>query len=70
MLPLEQEADMTDERYLTVPEAAERLRMNPEVVRRWLRTGRLAGVRLGGTKLGWRVPERRVEALLAGKRAS
>jgi excisionase family DNA binding protein len=40
---------------LTVPETAQRLRVTPETVRRMLRDGRLRGVRLGGTKSGWRV---------------
>jgi excisionase family DNA binding protein len=32
---------------LTVAQVAERLQVNPETVRRWLRTGRLRGVSLG-----------------------
>ncbi len=32
---------------LTVPEAARRLRRNPELVRRWLREGRLRGEQFG-----------------------
>ena len=40
---------------LTVPETARRLRVTEETVRRMLRDGRIRGVRLGGTKSGWRV---------------
>ncbi len=32
---------------LTVPEAARRLRRNPETVRRWIREGRLRSTKLG-----------------------
>jgi excisionase family DNA binding protein len=33
-----------DEQYWRVAEVAERLRVNPETVRRWLREGKLRGV--------------------------
>jgi excisionase family DNA binding protein len=52
------------DRVLTVPEVAERLRINEETVRRWLRTGKLQGVRLGGTRAGYRIAESEVERLL------
>jgi len=32
---------------LTVPEAARRLRKNPETVRRWIREGKLRSTRIG-----------------------
>ena len=32
---------------LTVPEAARRLRRNPETIRRWIRAGRLRASRIG-----------------------
>lgn len=32
---------------LTVPEAARRVRRNPETVRRWIRSGRLGSERVG-----------------------
>jgi excisionase family DNA binding protein len=56
--------DGSNSRLLTVPEVAQRLRVHPESVRRWLRQGRLRGGRLGGTKLGYRVPEREVERFI------
>ena len=38
--------------YLTVGEVAELLRVKPETVREWLRSGELRGLNLGGR---WRV---------------
>ena len=66
---------MEDERLLTVKEVAERLRANPQTVRRWLREGRLKGVMPGGEKLGYRIPASEVARLLgdggsAGKAAA
>ena len=55
---------MASEHQLTVPEMAERLRIFEETVRRWLRSGKLRGVRLGGTKAGYRIPESEVTRLL------
>ncbi len=48
---------MTEDRLLTVPEVAERMRSSEETVRRWLRSGRLRGFQPGGTRLGWRITE-------------
>jgi excisionase family DNA binding protein len=56
---------MPEQRLLTVREVAERLRSSPETVRRWLRQGKLRGFRPGGTKLGYRVPERELQRFLA-----
>jgi excisionase family DNA binding protein len=61
---------MDNERFLTVPEVAERLRMNPETIRVWLRDGRLSGVRPGGKRAGWRIPESEVRRVLSGGRAA
>ena len=55
---------MDDEPMLTVAEVAERLRVHPETVRIWLRQGKLKGVRLGGTKAGYRIPASEVNRLL------
>ena len=57
---------MTDERLLTVREVAEHLQATEESVRRWLREGRLRGVRPGGTRLGWRVPESALRRFVGG----
>ena len=55
---------------LTVAEVAGRLRTHPETVRRWMRDGKLRGIRLGGPKLGWRVAEAELERFLAASGAS
>lgn len=54
---------VTAERLLTVTEVAERLRVNPETVRRWLRAKRLRGVLMGGKRSGYRIPESEVARL-------
>lgn len=46
--------------FFTVTEAAEIKNVNPETVRRWLRTGKLQGERLGGTKSGWCIPRAQI----------
>lgn len=61
---------MSDERILTVDEVARMLRVDDETVRRMLRDGRLAGVRLGGRRLGWRVYESAVWDMLRGATAA
>jgi excisionase family DNA binding protein len=48
---------VASERLLTVADVAERLAVNPETVRRWLRAGRLKGFSLGSDKAGWRIRE-------------
>lgn len=55
---------MADEQYLNVEEAAERLRASPYTIRKWLRSGRMKGVQIGGRKLGWRIPVEEVTRLL------
>jgi excisionase family DNA binding protein len=57
---------MADDRLLTVQEVAERLRLKPETVRRWLRSGRLRGISLGSDHAGWRVRESEVQKFLGG----
>src|SRR5262245_431184 len=51
------------EQLLTVPEVAERLRITPETVRRWLRAGKVHGVLVGGDKMGYRIAETEVARL-------
>jgi excisionase family DNA binding protein len=45
---------------LTVPEVAERLRVHPDTLRRWLRSGRIRGVMMGGRSGGYRIKESEV----------
>ena len=51
---------------LRVEEVAAAIGTTPDTIRRWLRAGKLRGVRPGGTKLGWRIPASEVERLLSG----
>ncbi len=50
-------ADQEEERWLTVADVAERLRVSQETVRRWIRDGRLPVLDLGGPKVGYRIKE-------------
>lgn len=52
------------EELLTVEEVAQRLRLTPETVRRWLRSKRLTGTRIGGDRAGWRIPGREVDRII------
>ena len=54
---------MADERWMTVPEVADVLRVHPETIREWLRSGRLEGVRIG-RRSGWRISETQLNAFL------
>jgi excisionase family DNA binding protein len=46
--------------YLTAAEIAEKLRVNPETVKVWLRTGKLKGFVLSD-RAGWRVAQSEVD---------
>lgn len=61
---LERYAAPVNEQLLTVQDVAFRLRITPETVRRWLRTGKLRGALLGGDKMGYRIAEGEVIRLL------
>ncbi len=53
------------ERYLTVPEIAEQLRVTEDTVRRWLRERRLRGFMPGGPRGGYRVRESELERFIS-----
>ena len=57
---------MDEERLMTVREVADRLRVNPYTVRRWLRDGALKGRLLGGRRAGYRIAESDLRQFLAG----
>ncbi len=57
---------MSDE-LLTVAQVAERLKVNRETVRRWLRAGQLRGTLLGD-RAGWRIPASEVERFIDPER--
>lgn len=51
----------------SVRRVAEMLEVTPETVRRWLRAGRIPGVKLTpGPRSGWRLTRADVEALTGG----
>lgn len=52
---------------LTVKQVAERLQIGQVTVLRWLRSGKLTGVKPGGSRIGWRVPVAEVERLERGQ---
>lgn len=58
---------MEQERVLTVNQVAERLQVNVQTVRRWLRDGDIVGTPIGG-RTGWRIPESEVHAFLERRR--
>lgn len=58
-----------DERVLTVNQVAERLQVDAQTVRRWLRNGDLVGIPFGG-RTGWRVTESELQAFLDRRRMS
>jgi excisionase family DNA binding protein len=59
---------MEDE-LLTVADVARRLKVHPETVRRWLRTGTLRGVKISD-QTGYRIRASEVERLLLGAQQS
>ncbi|MCI3953204.1 MAG: Helix-turn-helix domain [Burkholderiales bacterium] len=61
------ETDAETDKLLTVIEVAERLRLHPETIRRWLRAGHLSGVWLGSDSAGWRVREADLAAFLSSR---
>jgi len=54
----------TLDRYVTVEEVARQLRVHPQSVRRWLRSGVLVGASVGNA---WRIRPEAVESFLAGR---
>ncbi len=55
------------EQLLTVDQVAERLQVNEQTVRRWLRDGEITGIAFGG-RTGWRIREEDVQAFLDRRR--
>jgi excisionase family DNA binding protein len=51
---------------LTIEQAAAYLQMNPQVVRRWLRKGKLPGFKMGQE---WRIDEKDLAALIEDAKA-
>ena len=59
---------LVEERYYTVPEIANRLRVHQDTVRAWLQAGDLKGIRLAGRRAGWRISERDLREFLEKRR--
>ena len=57
----------TDMELLTVAKVAERLKVQPLTVRRWLKSGDLAGIQLGD-RAGWRISEDDLDRFLDERR--
>lgn len=57
---------MVEDRWYTVSDIAESLRVHEQTVRRWLRSGELAGYNFGG-KTGYRIREEDLERFLETK---
>ena len=55
---------MVNEEWLTVQEAADRLKVHPETIRVWLRDGRLKGAQPINKRVGWRIPISEILRLL------
>ena len=55
--------DQDVSRVLTVEEAAARMRVNAETVRRWIRRGKLRGLR-ASDQGHWRIPDSEPQRLL------
>lgn len=60
---------MAEERWLEVKDVVARLDVHPNTVRRWLKTGQLAGRNFGG-RTGYRIRESDLEAFLTTPRPS
>ena len=56
---------MVGEEFLTVSEVAEKLKISPYTVRRWLRDGKLKGKLMGGDRGGYRIPASEVVRFMA-----
>ena len=52
--------------FLTVAEAAARLKVHEETIRRWLKAGRLRGT-LISRRAGWRIPAEDIRRVLTGE---
>lgn len=60
---------LVEEQVLTVAEVAERLRVQPAAVRRWIREGRLEAFMPGGEKTGYRILASELRRFIEERRA-
>lgn len=52
-----------ERKLYTVKEVADELRVHEETVRRWIRDGKMAAVRMGGSRGGFRIKSEEVERI-------
>ena len=60
-------ADATRDSWLTVEQVAELLQVAQETVRRWIRSGELPVLDLGGPKTGYRIRRSELEVFIAAR---
>ena len=58
---------METDALLTVKEVAERLRLNPRTILRWIKAGKLHAIGFGSDRAGYRIRASEVELLLRGE---
>jgi excisionase family DNA binding protein len=58
---------MANEEWLTVQEAADRLKVHAETIRVWLRDGRLKGTQPMNRRVGWRIQASEIDRVLRGE---
>jgi excisionase family DNA binding protein len=59
-------AGVSDEELLTVDDVARQLKLHPETVRRWIRSGKLRAISLGSDRAGLRIRASEIQRLLGG----
>jgi excisionase family DNA binding protein len=57
------ERHQAEREYMTVEEAAARIEVHPQTIRRWLRAGQMLGTLISRTA-GYRIPRDEVERVL------
>jgi excisionase family DNA binding protein len=55
-----------EERLLKVEDVTNKLGLNRETIRRWIRGGKIKGIKIGADAAGYRIPEREVHRILQG----
>jgi len=59
-------AGVSDDELLTVNDVARQLKLHPETVRRWIRSGKLRAISLGSDRAGLRIRASEIQRLLGG----
>jgi excisionase family DNA binding protein len=60
---------VADERLFTVQELVDKLQVHENTILNWLKRGELRGIRLGGSKAGWRIRASELERFLSEREA-